>query len=956
MTLDSEVASSSGAAIEFRVLGPVEAARDESLLRVGGRRQRALLALLLLEPGRPVSIERLTEELWQGELPPGAEKTLRVYVSRLRSALAPDAVVAHPPGYLLAAEPARIDATRFERLLREGSAALERGATGLAADRLGAALELWRGPAFADVADDGVLAREAQRLGELRLACQEAWVDAELGLGRHVELVAELERLVTEHPLRERLWRQLVLALYRSDRQADALAAYQRARSLLSEELGLEPSEELRALERAVLRQEVAAAPATETRHNLPAQVTSFVGRERELADLERLLREHRLVTVTGMGGAGKTRLALETAPRQVGAWSGGVWFVDLMPVTDPALVPVAVARTLGVADRPDVTPLVGLLEQLQRLELLLVLDNCEHVVEACAELAHEVLRACADVRVLATSRRALGTPGELDYALAPLSIPSDDASTQEVQDSPSVRLFLDRGRAARRDLTTGGEQLRTVGNICRDLDGLPLAIELAAARTKALSIDEIATLLADRFRFLRSWRRVADSRHQTLRATMDWSFDLLSDEERDLLARLSVFAGGFELDAVAAVCLAGDDGRALDLVGRLVEASLLVAEVRERATRYRLLETIRAYAAERLDGSGATEEVRCAHAEHFLELASHARPDYVRFSPERQRAGLALLDRERDNLHAAMEWTLDAASEMALPLAVALRTYWNIRGYVRQGLSWLERALALPAPTAPGLAAEAAAAAALFARLAGEFARAAPLAEEAIELGRRPDDAVAVVTGLNVLVTLAGRGGDFDRARALSEQAIAVGREADSARLEALSCFILAEAFVDGGRHADAIEPAGRALELGRSTDDPEVIALALERLGMAAAHEGRLEDARALLVEAFEFACVLGFGLLGARCCDGLAFVAAASGDAARSARLLGAGERMRRAAGAYRMPAEAAAREVALAAIRETLSGHAIENELERGSHLTLDEAAEEARHITNVRVGM
>ena len=220
------------------------------------------------------------------------------------------------------------------------------------------------------------------------------------------------------------------------------------------------------------------------------------------------------------------------------------------------------------------------------------------------------------------------------------------------------------------------------MGRICRELDGLPLAIELAAARAKVLSIDEIAILLADRFRFLRSWRRVADPRHQTLAGTIDWSFELLSDEERDLIARLSVFAGGFDLQAVAAVCLAGDDGRALDLVGRLVEASLVVAEVQQGATRYRLLETIRAYAAERLDGSGATEEVRRAHAEHFLERASQARPDFVRFSPERQRAGLALLDRERDNLQAAMEWTLAAASDMALPLAVALRTYWNIRGY----------------------------------------------------------------------------------------------------------------------------------------------------------------------------------------------------------------------------------------------------------------------------------
>ncbi len=438
-------------------------------------------------------------------------------------------------------------------------------------------------------------------------------------------LVADIERLVEEEPLRERLWRQLVIALYRSERQADALATYRRARGLLSDTLGLDPSEELRALETAILRHEVAPAPAVEARHNLPAPVTSFVGREVELAELEQLLREHRLVTLTGMGGAGKTRMALEVATRQVGAWSGGVWLADLMPISDPALVPGAVAHTLGAAERPDVTPLAALLDRLRALELLLVLDNCEHLVEACAELADEVLRACSDVRVLATSRIALAAPGELDYALAPLATPTEDEPAGEVERFASVRLFMERGRAARRGLAADGEGLRTVGRICRELDGLPLAIELAAARAKTLSIEEIADHLDDRLRFLRSWRRVADPRHQTLRATLDWSYELLSDEERSVLAPLSVFAGGFTLQAVAAICLDGDDARALDLVGRLVESSLVVAESRQDVTRYRLLETIREYAAERLDDIGirrATSAVRMRSTSSISRIA----------------------------------------------------------------------------------------------------------------------------------------------------------------------------------------------------------------------------------------------------------------------------------------------------------------------------------------------
>jgi len=945
------VANSTGTAIDFRVLGPVEASCNGPPLQLGGRRQRALLALLLLEPGRPISVDRLMEELWHGEPPPGAEKTLRVYVSRLRSALAADAVIARPPGYVLEVEADRIDATRFERLFHEGRDALGRGAAGLAADRLGAALALWRGPALSDVADAGTLALEAQRLDELRLVCREEQIEAQLALGRHAELTAELERLVAEQPLRERLWRQLVIALYRSERQADALAAYQRARALLSEELGLQPSEELRALERAVLRQEVAAAPPAEkARHNLPAPVTTFVGRERERGELERLLREQRLVTLTGTGGAGKTRLALEVASRQVGAWPGGVWLVDLMPLSDPALVPTAVARTLGVAEPPDIPVLDALVDQLSTMEVLLVLDNCEHVAAACAALVHEVLSACADVRVLATSRAALGIAGELDYTLEPLAIPTEAASAEEVEQFACVQLFLERGRAARRDLTADGQELKTVGRICRELDGLPLAIELAAARAKVLSVDEIAARLDDRLRFLRSWRRIADPRHQTLRTAIDGSYELLTEEERSLLAGLSVFAGGFTLDAVAAVCLGGDDDGALEGVGRLVEASLVVADDRDGRSRYRLLETIREYAAERLASGGAAEEFRRSHAEHFLELANQARPDFIRFSWEKQREGLALLDSERDNLHAAMQWTLGAASDLALPLACALRTYWNIRGYRRQGLEWLEQALALPQRnTPPQVRAEAAAAAALFARLAGDFARAQRLAEEAIAVGRSADLPVAVATGLNVLVTLAGLAGDFDRARVLCEQSVAVAQEAGSPRVEALAFFIVAEAALHAGRHSEAREAGARALELARAMDDHEVMSLALGRLGMVAAHEGRLEDARDQLLEALEYVRALGFSDVGAWCCDGLGLVAAAWGDSVRAVRLLGAADALRRAGGGILQPAEAAARASALAAVRDTLGEDEIEAEVERGSGLSVDETMEEARGI-------
>ena len=939
------VATSTRTAIQFRVLGPVEAVRAGQPLRLGGRRQRWLLALLLLEPGRAISSDRLIDELWQDTPPRGAEGTLRVYVSRLRSALGDNALFARPPGYVLDIEAELVDAWRFERLYREGRDALARGAAGLAADRLGAALALWQGPAFADVRDGGVVADEARRLDELRLVALEERIDAELSLGRHASLVAELERLVAEEPLRERLWRQLVLALYHSERQADALAAYSRARALLSDSFGLDPSEELRALEGAVLRQELAPASRAVERHNLPAPLTSFVGREHELDDIAELLRAHRLVTLTGVGGAGKTRLALEATTRQIGAWTGGVWLVDLTAHADPSTTPSAVAGVLGVRERPDASALDGLIEHLRDEEQLIVLDNCEHLASACGELVHEVLRACPSVRVLATSRIPLDAPGEVDYAVDPLPTPTDDLSAEEVVRFASVCLFLERGRAVRRDLAATATEMTTVARICRELDGLPLAIELAAARAKALSVDDIAGRLDDRFRFLRSWRRLAAPRHQTLRATMDWSYELLEANERELLAELSVFAGGFGLDSVAAICTDDDLPRAEELVSRLVESSLVVAGTRNGATRYRLLETIREYGAERLDSPGRRHQLNRAHAEHFLEIARRARTE----DPVGTLEALEILDLERDNLHAAMRWTLAAGSDLAVPMAAALWRYWLLRGYRRQGLEWLEKALTL-SPSAPSPPrAIALAGAALLARLLGEFARAERLAEEGVAVGHSVGPPIALTASLNVLTTLAARGGDFDRARGYCDESVAVARAAGDVRLEALALFILAEGALHDGRYADVREVGGSALALARTTGDREVIALVLARLGIAAAHERRLDEASEYLTEAVEHAGALGFLETAAWCCEGLAVVAAELGDAVRAARLLGAGESLRRAGGGVVQPAEAAARVQALATIHRAIPAEQVQGALEAGRELSLDDAAREAAGV-------
>ena len=838
---------------DFRLLGPVEVFANGRLLQLGGRRQRTLLALLMLGGDAGVSTERLAEELWNGSPPPGAATTLRSYVSRLRTVLGQDAVVARPLGYALALAFDQVDAHRFARLLHDGHEALARGAAGLAADRLQSALALWRGPAFADVADSGLLALEARRLDELRLMCLEERIEADLALGRHTGLTTELEGLVTEEPLRERLWRQLVLAYYRCERQADALAAYRRARVALRE-LGLEPGEELKELERAVLRHEVEAAIPGEERHNLPTSLTSFVGRERELADVERLLREHRLLTLTGVGGSGKTRLALEVAARQVGAWQGGVWLIDLTTLAEPSLLPSAVAGVLPVSGRePNASPHDALLERLRRSELLLVLDNCEHLVDACSELAEELLRGCLHLHVLATSRVPLSTAGGLDYAVNPLPVPPESATAGELERSSSVQLFLERGRVVRLDLAPAPESLSTVGRICRDLDGLPLAIELAAARVRALSLEEIGARLGDRFRFLRSRSRIADPRHQTLQATMDWSYKLLSDEKRAVLQRMSVFGGGSTLEAIAFVCCDGDQERTLELVDGLLEASLVLTAERSGETRYRLLETVRQYAAERLDEGGG-DDARQLHAEFFTGLAEKATAQIRRGDV------LSALAEDEGNFRSALSFSDHGREpELMLRLAAALWFYWvNVRDQAEEARHWLERAVQhrdrSPSPARAralrGLGAIS---------IPGNPAEARAFLDGAVVLYREMDDDDGVARCLNNLGCLALEEGDLDDATTLLEEALALHRQVD----ERESLTPLMNLARVANRRGDLVEQRRlfqEALEAARDWQDELSAAWALVDLASLAVVEGRYEDVAPLAGEALGFCVRVG------------------------------------------------------------------------------------------------
>ncbi|MFF0018229.1 BTAD domain-containing putative transcriptional regulator [Streptomyces sp. NPDC005374] len=628
--------------MRFGILGPLEVRTGDACVDPGGPRPRALLTLLLLDAGRTVSVERLTDGLYGAEPPAGAANALQSQISRLRRRLAPyTEIEATPAGYRIAVPSDTVDAHCFEQLCTAGHVALAAGDHRQAAAALRDALALWRGPALPDLPDAHA---ERARLAELRLAAVQDRIDADLALGGGPELVPELRALLSDHPLSERLYGQLMRALYADGRPAEALTVFEEARRALVDELGADPSAELSALHLELLQ-----GRRSERRRSVPAQLTRFVGRESELVLIARSLSEARLVTLTGHGGAGKTRLVIEATRAHA-----DVCFVELAPLTDGTQIPYAVLTALGVRDgfrTPATDGTDRLLAALEDREPLLVLDNCEHLVEEAALLTARLLASCPGVRVLATSREFLGITGEVVVPVPPLP------------PEPAVRLFLDRARAVR----PGFEDHTRVADICAALDGLPLAIELAAARLRTLTPDELADRLDDRFRLLSRGDRSKAPRHRTLRAVVEWSWDLLDDDERELATRLTVFPGEAGLDAVEAVCATP---RPEDLLASLVEKSFL--EVTEG--RYRMLETIRAFAAER---RSRERPLREAHARYFLRLAERAEPA---LRGGGQLPWLARLDAERDNLDAALRHLVATAPEDALRLMAALSWFWRLR------------------------------------------------------------------------------------------------------------------------------------------------------------------------------------------------------------------------------------------------------------------------------------
>lgn len=781
--------------MEFRILGSLEVRRDGRALSLGGAKQRAVLAILLIQADRVVSAERLTELLWGDGAPATSAHAIEVYISQLRRMLEPDGppyrrLLTSSVGYSLHIDPAELDANVFQNLVESAKQASPEETL----SALNQGLALWRGAALEDFATERFALSEIARLNELRLHAVEERIEAELALGRHNALIGELASLSGEHPLRERLCGQLMLALYRAGRQAEASDVYQRTRDRLVDEVGMEPGPQLQTLLKRILQQDPTlsldagwpTSSAQPPRTNLPAELSSFIGRQPELIELKARISASRLVTLTGVGGSGKTRLGLKVAADMIDQFVHGVWFMDLAPISDAGLIPQTMANALGVREHLGRPILSTVSDHLRGGPVLLLIDNCEHVVDVVAGLTEELLRGCPQLHVLATSRERLGVSSEHVYHVPPLSVPPEGTGggASELTHFESVELFIQRAMHSRSSFEVNDANAKDVAELVRRLDGIPLAIELAAAQMPTLTPKEIVRNLGERFELLKG-SRTGLPRNRTLWATLDWSYQFLDETERIAFRRLAVFAGSFDLEAAKFVVSDDAVGSAEvpAIVSKLSDKSLVVAEPEASGeTRFRLLETVRQFSLHALRESGETDAIRNRHARLYSSVVDALN---LRSGQATEGHRLQQFRREEGNLRAALEWLRSTHPLDGVKLAIQLAWYWEWSGAVTEGRSWLETMITAGVHE-PATLAAALSGAGLMAWFQGDFDGAWVNMRRSLELKREAHDLAGVPMLLGGLAEVALARGDSVEALRLGVESLALATESADARSQA--------------------------------------------------------------------------------------------------------------------------------------------------------------------------
>jgi predicted ATPase/DNA-binding SARP family transcriptional activator len=909
--------------LEIRLLGPLEVRFGGRPVGVSGGKRDGVLAVLALRHGRVVAVDELIDSLWGEELPAAPRNALQHHVARLRAALGQESIVGSSDGYALG--DVTVDAVRFEQLLAEARRASREGDTRAGAESVELALALWRGPALQGLTETDWLGAEARRLEALRVDALEERFATALALGEHREIVSALRAALDENPFRERLWGQLMLALYRGGRQADALETFQDARRVLAEQLGLDPGPELRKLQDAILAHDPAIAPVPVVaahRGNLPSPTTSFVGREHELGEVVALLREHRLVTLTGPPGVGKSRLALEAARVIESDVRDGAWLVELARAGGAERVERVVADAI---DARGADPLARIVARLRDAEAILLLDACEHALTDAARVASAVLPECPGVRVLATSREVLHHAGEVPVTLKPL--PAPDAAAPDAADSPAVQLFAARARTARPGFELTAATTPLAAEIARRVEGLPLALELAAARINVLGLEELRSLVEHHLAQLRD-RPPSDPIRTALQALVDWSYELLHPDEKTLLHQLAVHRGGASRSSLLAVAQNDglDEARVNHLLAALVDKSIISVSFPDEEARYDLLDTVRDYALERLAESGGLAGARKAHAEYFAALAETARCEL--------RGGECLdwlrrLELDNENLWVALSYARATPDPgIAISLGGSLGVYFVVAERVSEGrqylelalaaasddapvdlrielLAWLcfffmeeldldaaieagERALALSDDTPePVESALARAMLSLALGQAGDHRRAAKLAEEAREASEAGDHGTAAIVRVCGAVAAVGAG-DVLTAAVLTEDALRHA-EAIDYRISLLTATQV-EAWVAEQRDDEkgAVDAYMRVLRLANQPHFTDHAAFALARMGWHALASGNLLEAEELFRRALAAADAARTPWVTAYARVELGRARAAAGDADTAERL--------------------------------------------------------------------